>query len=83
MVAKAQLPAGAWSRTADPAFVLARPFGTGSTLAVDYAAGSAITSKTSALDVMGSLYLAERPDGGLGLYERGKGILASVAIPRD
>jgi len=39
-----------------------------------------IVCDTPALDVFGQYYAAERTDGELGLYERGKGLQASVMI---
>ena len=49
--------------------------------AVEFATGQVIASDTSALDVFGNLYVAGLPDGDLGLYERGRGLQAVVALP--
>ena len=83
LLSKAELPPGVWARTADPGFVLIRPFGKPSAWAVEFRTGQAITSKTSSLDVSGNLYLAERANGEVGLYERGKGLRAAVTIPQN
>lgn len=40
--------------------------------AVEYRTGQMIVSRTSALDVFGDHYIAERANGEIGLYERGK-----------
>jgi hypothetical protein len=45
-----------------------------------YTTGEMITSETPALDVLGRYYVAERAGGKVGLYERGKGLQASVSL---
>jgi hypothetical protein len=42
--------------------------------------GQVIISETSALDVFGRYYVAEPSAGVVGLYERGKGLQATVAL---
>jgi hypothetical protein len=39
-----------------------------------------ITSETPALDVLGKYYATELPNSEVGLYERGKGLQASVSL---
>ncbi len=48
--------------------------------AVEIATGEVIISETPALDVFGRYYVAEPTPGVAGLYERGKGLQASVAL---
>jgi WD40 repeat protein len=88
MLSKAKLPPGQLFQAADPAFVLIRPFGRtvpGSnpaqkSSAVEFRTGQVIMSDAEALDVFGTHFIMELPDGKLGLGERGKGVQASVAI---
>ncbi len=63
---------GELSRAADPDFVLVRPPGRRSIWGVEYRTGRAITSRSPSLDVLGNHYVAERTNGEIGLYERGK-----------
>ncbi len=49
--------------------------------AVEFATGRIIVSQTPALDVFGNLYVAELPDGEVGLHDIRKGLLSSVALP--
>ena len=46
--------------------------------AVEFATGQVIVSDTPALDVFGQFYVAELANGDVGLYERGKGLQATV-----
>ena len=71
---------GDLSRAANPNFVLVRPPGKRSIWAIEYGTGRAIRSNTPSLDVLGNHYVAERTNGELGLYERGKP--AAVATVR-
>ncbi len=72
---------GDLSRAADPNFVLVRPPGQRSIWAIEYTTGRAIRSNTAALDVLGNHYVAERTNGEIGLYERGKtGARATVRL---
>ena len=88
ILAKLKLPAGHLFRTADPGFVLVRPFGRGAwsnpsatrVAAADVRTGQVIISDTPALDVLGRYYVAEPSAGMVGLYERGKGLQATVAV---
>lgn len=73
----ATLPPGPLFRATDPDFVLIRASGSS---AVDYRSGYVIASDTSALDVFGNLYVTERPHGRLGLFERGKGLHATITL---
>ena len=66
------LPGGENSRAADPDFVIFRYWGVGPAVALEYRTGHLITTKTPVLDVLGNHYVAERTNGELGLYERGK-----------
>jgi WD40 repeat protein len=52
----------------------------GGAAAVELATGQMITSDTPALDVFGSHYVAEVRPGEVGLYERGKGLQATVVL---
>jgi WD40 repeat protein len=71
------LPPGQLSRAADPAFVLVRTSVAG---AIDYRSGQLIFSPTPVLDVFGNLYVTEWRDGRVGLFERGKGLQATVMV---
>jgi WD40 repeat protein len=87
-----KLPPGPVSRASDPRFVLVRPCGpfprgavfdphTKRTCAAQFSTGRLIVSKTPALDVFGGHYVAERANGEIGLYERGKpGAVATVRL---
>jgi len=48
--------------------------------AVELTTGQAINSGTSMLDVFGNHYIAEVRPGEIGIYERGKGLQASIAL---
>ncbi len=68
-----------------PAFDVHRPPAhpadrTRGAIAVEIATGHLITSETHALDVPGSYYVAEPSAGVVGLYERGKGLVARVDL---
>ena len=89
VLAKPKLPPGPIYRAADPNFVIVRPFAAATIMdlhnpkrsaAVEIRTGQVIVCDTPALDVFGYFYAAERTDGELGLYERGKGLQATVAI---
>jgi len=84
---KPKIPIGGLFRAADPNFVLVGPFGgyTRNTpdaraAAVELATGEAIVSDTPVLDVFGRYYVAEPRNGEVGLYERGKGLQATITI---
>jgi hypothetical protein len=47
---------------------------------VELSSGEVIISETPALDVLGRYYVAEPSPGTVGLYERGKGLQATVAL---
>jgi hypothetical protein len=50
------------------------------TVAIEIATGQLIVSDTPALDVLGHYYVAEPSPGMVGLYERGKGLQATVVL---
>jgi len=87
-LAQPKLPPGPASRATDPGFVIIRPFGRLSFIepteqraaAVELATGRVIISETPLLDVFGRYYIAEPSPGVVGLYERGKGLQATVAL---
>jgi WD40 repeat protein len=89
VLSKAKLPPGQLFLAADPAYVLIRAFGwfaRGSdrvppAAAVEFRTGQVIIKDAQALDVFGNHYVIEQlTDGKLGLYERGKGVQATVMI---
>jgi len=83
-----RIPPGILHRLTDQHFVLIRPFGKGTydsdrfqrSAAVELRTGQMVISDSPALDVLGSLYIAELANGDLGLYEIGKGLKAAVRI---
>lgn len=77
---KPKIPPGPLFRAADPGFVIVRPCRQSPACAVELSSGQVIVSDTPALDILGQYYVAERPNGDLGLYERGKGLKASVSL---
>jgi WD40 repeat protein len=88
VLAKPTLPPGPLLRATDRGFVLIRPFGeyiladdpSPRAAAVEFGTGKVIVSNAPALDVLGNYYAAERINGEVGLYERGKGIQAAVKL---
>ena len=50
------------------------------TAAVEFGTGQIIVTEGAALDVFGPLYVAERTNGEIGLYRRGRGIQAAVSL---
>lgn len=89
VLSKLQLPPGPIHRAGDPNFVIVRPFAMKSiwdldsnspkrSAAVEFRTGRVIVCESAALDVSGRYYAAERTDGKLGLYERGKGLQATA-----
>jgi hypothetical protein len=89
VLSKPIIPPGPIYRAADPNFVIVRPFAAATredlcnpkrSAAVEIRTGQVIVCDSPALDVFGRYYAAERTDGELGLYERGKGLQATVAI---
>jgi len=56
------------------------PYPSQGAAAVELGASEMITSQTPALDVLGNKYVAEVRPGVVGLYERGKGLQASVVL---
>jgi hypothetical protein len=88
ILSRLKVPDGPLFGLADPGFVLVRPFGRGAfwnpnarrVAAAELATGEVIVSETPALDVLGRYYVTEPSPGTVGLYERGKGLQASVVI---
>jgi hypothetical protein len=56
------------------------PYSQDGAVAVEMSTGQVIESQTPALDVLGRYYVAELPNGEIGLYERGKGLQAAVSL---
>jgi hypothetical protein len=86
VVSKPVLPAGALFPATDPSFVIVRHAGRNPndrlqrTAATDLQTGEVIVSETPALDVLGRFYVAEPRRGWVGLYERGKGLQATIDL---
>ena len=49
-------------------------------IAVEIDTGEVITNGMPGLDIFGAYYVAELPNGEVGLYERGKGLISSVSL---
>jgi len=75
-----RIPPGPLFRATDPGFVIVRPCGKAAACAVEYTTGEVIMSEMPALDVRGKYYVVEPASGEVGLYERGKGLQASVSL---
>jgi hypothetical protein len=88
VLSRPKIPVGGLYRTADPNFVLIWPFGLirhdrpipNRAAAVEISTGDAIISETPRLDVFGRYYVSDPSPGEIGLYERGKGLQATVAL---
>ena len=87
ILSRPRVPPNQLFRAADPGFVIARPLAVirkhdpnAPTFAVELRNGQVIVSHTPALDVFGRYYVAEPSPGTVGLYERGKGLQATVAL---
>jgi hypothetical protein len=87
MLARPKIPPFELFRATEPGFVISRPnaatrkyFPNVPTSAVELSTGQVIVSHTPALDVFGRYYVAEPSPGTVGLYERGKGLQAAVAL---
>jgi hypothetical protein len=65
------------ARTTDPVFVL---LPTSPARAVNYHSGESIASEGAILDVFGHLYVAQCPDGRLGLFDMDKGLQGTVMV---
>jgi WD40 repeat protein len=86
-------PPGTVHQAADPNFIIIRPAKSPfqvtnnyanegkQAAALEFRTGQVLMCDAPALDVIGQYYAAERLDGELGLYERGKGLQATVRIP--
>jgi len=89
VIMKPRLPPDPLFPTMDPGFVLVRPFGKHGRIedpdprrsaAVELRTGQVIVSESPVLDVLGQFYVTQRPNGEVGLYERGKGLQAAVSL---
>jgi WD40 repeat protein len=68
------------TRTADPHFVEIRPYGKPLFWAYNYTTREIIPSEQSALDVLGESYVIEPQPDEVGLYDRLKGLQATVRL---
>jgi hypothetical protein len=86
LLSKPVLPAGELFPATDPSFVIVRLAGQDTidrpqrTVAAELHTGELIVSETPALDVLGRYYVAEPRPGWAGLYERGKGLQATIDL---
>jgi hypothetical protein len=88
VLSKPRIPLGPLFPAADTGFVLIRPFGKKAdpdkaatrVAAVELSTGEVIISDTPLMDVFGRYYVAGPSGGEIGLYERGKGLQATVAL---
>ncbi len=88
LLSKPRIPPGPIYPAANPAFFIVRPFGKHArrdnpnprAAAFEIATGQVIISETPALDVFGRYYVAEPSPGVVGLYQRGKGLHATIAL---
>ena len=72
-------PPSAMKAFAADGFSMVYPYSQYGAVAVEMSTGQVITSDTPALDVLGKYYI-EAHTGEVGLYERGKGLKASVSL---
>jgi hypothetical protein len=87
LLARPAIPPYDLSRATEPGFIISRPNAATRkydphvpTSAVELSTGQVIVSRTPALDVFGRYYVAEPSPGTVGLYERGKGLQATLAL---
>jgi hypothetical protein len=87
VISKLQVPPGLLSRAADPGYILLHkrwltPDDPNANwgAAVELDSGDVLTVDTHIVDVFGRFYVAQRLDGAVGLYERGKGLQATVVL---
>ncbi len=86
LLSKPVLPAGELFPATDPSFAIVRLTGQDRidspqrTVAAELYTGELIVSDTPALDVLGRYYVAEPSRGCVGLYERGKGLRATIDL---
>lgn len=87
MLARPRIPPFELFRATEPGFIISRPSAATRkfdphvpTSAVELNTGEVIVGHTPALDVRGRYYVAEPSAGTVGLYERGKGLQAPVAL---
>ena len=90
VLSKPKIPRGPIWGAADPGFAIIRPFGwrggipapTDRAAAVEIGTGQVIIGPTPWLDVFEGRYVVQQRDGLLGLYERPRGLLATVDLNR-
>lgn len=76
-----RVPLPELSHLSDSHFVLIHPCGEFASCAYNYTTSDqTITSQEPALDVLGQYYIAESGRGEVALYERGKGVQATVKL---
>ena len=87
VVSKPKVPPGRFLGATGAGSVIIRPFGpleqydqSKRAAAVGLGSGEVVVSDTPAIDVFGRYYIAEPSPGVVGLYERGKGLQATVAL---
>ncbi len=80
VIVKPKIPAGPIFRAADPSYVIVRPYHRYGAAAVNLATGETLSSPSAALDVYGRYYMEEVAPGKVGLFERSKGLQASVSL---
>jgi hypothetical protein len=88
LLSKPRIPPCPLFKSADPRFVLLRPFGRAAywsrlekrSAGLEYATGHLIISESLALDVYGDEYVTEVGPDELGLYARGRGLQARVKL---
>jgi hypothetical protein len=73
-------PPSAYQTFASGQVGMAYPYSQDGAEAVEISTGDVIANETPALDVLGRYYVAELLNGDIGLYERGKGLQASVSL---
>jgi len=77
---KLQIPRSLLLAATDPGYVIIRPCGQYAAGAVEISTGQITPSVSPDMDVFGQHYVTELPNGDVGLYERGKGLQASVSV---
>jgi hypothetical protein len=88
VLSKPRIPGGPIFPAADAGFVLIRPFGKNAdpdgpvtrVAAVELSTGAVIISNMPLLDIFGRYYVAGPSNGAIHLYERGKGLQATLVL---
>lgn len=80
ILSQPKLPPDSLAAASDPGFVLTRDACAGRFAAVELATGDLIVGQSPALDVFGHYFVSESSAGVVALYERGKGLRASLAL---